>query len=384
MILRGQNSISALYTARFIQGFVCGVVTVASPLYSDEIAEVRIRGAVGVYFAVMFTAGMLYVYFFGAILSYIGMTIACTILPILFAVTFYWMPETPIYLLTTGQNDKAKKSLRWLRGVSTGYCAEIEDELNEMQSFINRPTNSNSVSSDQTSLPSKVISFFRSISVTSVTVKAIHIIFGLMAFRQLSGMNAILAYTVEIFQTAGSALNPYLCTVIFGVVQLVSTLIPIFIVDRVGRRILLIISFVGISVCLLAMVIHFHLLDQGIDIKYISWLPLIAINLYIVIFSVGLGPVPWFMMPELLSNEARGWVSSIAVCLNWTMAFLVTKCFLVMMNVWGSEATYVIFFGICLVGTIFVVVFVPETTRKTREEIHTQLSNQWIFVTKWN
>jgi SP family facilitated glucose transporter-like MFS transporter 8 len=134
-------------------------------------------------------------------------------------------------------------------------------------------------------------------------------------------------------------------------------------------------------VCLLAMVIHFHLLDQGTEIKYINWLPLIAVNLYIASFSVGLGPVPWFMMPELLSSEAKGWVSSIAVFLNWTMAFIVTRCFLVMTNVWGSEATYGIFLGICIVGTIFVVVFVPETKMRTREEIHTQLSNHCIFVT---
>jgi MFS family permease len=205
-----------------------------------------------------------------------------------------------------------------------------------------------------------------------------------MAFRQLCGVNAVLAYTVEIFQTAGSALNPYLCTVIFGVVQLVSTLIPIFIVDRVGRRILLIISCAGMGVCLLAMVIRFYVLHQGIEIKYLDWLPLIAVNLYVVAFSVGLGSIPWFMMPELLSNEARIWVSSKAVCLNWLMAFLVTKFFLIMLNVWGSEATYGTLFFVCVVGTIFVVVFVPETTRKTREEVLTQLSNHCIFVTGWH
>jgi MFS family permease len=205
-----------------------------------------------------------------------------------------------------------------------------------------------------------------------------------MAFRQLCGLNAVLAYNVQIFQTAGTVLDPYVSTAIFGVVQFVSTLIAIIIVDRVGRRILLIISGAGMVVCLLAMVIHFNLLEQGTEIKYISWLPLIAVNLYIATFSVGLGPVPWFMMPELLSNEARRWVSSMAVSFNWTTAFIVTRYFLVMTNVWGSEATYGTFLGICIVGTIFVVVFVPETKMKTREEIHTQLSNHWIFVTGWH
>jgi SP family facilitated glucose transporter-like MFS transporter 8 len=384
MIVWGKNSIPVLYTARFIQGFTSGVVTVALPLYSDEIAEVRVRGAVGSYLDLMFKVGMLYVYTTGAILSYVGMTVACTVLPVLFAVTFYWMPESPIYLLTKGQPDKAKKSLRWLRGVSTRHSAEIEDELKQMQSFIKKRTGSKSVSSDQKSLHSCVITFFRNISVTSETMKAMNIIFGLMAFLEICGMSAVLAYTVQVFQTAGSALDPYISTAIFGVVQFVSTLIPIFLVDHVGRRILLIMSGAGMVVCLLAMVIHFHLLDQGTEIKYINWLPLVAVNLYVVAFSVGLGPIPWFMMPELLSNEARGWVSSIAVCLNWAMAFLVTRFFLVMMNVMGSKATYGIFLGICIVGTIFVVVFVPETKGKTREAVHTQLSNHVLFVTGWH
>jgi SP family facilitated glucose transporter-like MFS transporter 8 len=176
------------------------------------------------------------------------MTIPCTILPVLFAVTFYWMPESPIYLFSKGQTDKAYKSLRWLRRFRTGHSVEIENELNKMQSFVDRPTGNISVSTDQTSLPSTVINLFESISVTSEAVKAMKIVF--------CGINSLLAYTVEIFQTAGSAWNPYLCTAVFGVAQFVSTLIAIMIADRIGRRILLIISVAG------PMVIHFTLMKE--------------------------------------------------------------------------------------------------------------------------
>ena len=372
MIIFAHNFIPVLYTARFILGFTCGIVTVASPLYSDEIAEVRIRGAVGVYLDIMFCVGILYVYVFGAILPYVGMSIACTILPVLFAVTFFWMPESPLYLLSKGQIDKAEKSLYWLRGVRIRHCAEIKEELEQMQSFIRGYEDSTSVSSNKTTLLSKVNDYFRSISVT--TMKAMNIIFGLMIIRQWCGMNAVVAYTVEIFQSAGTAVDPYLCTTIFGIINLVATIVPSFIVDRVGRRILLMLSGIGMAVSLLAMVFRFLTLNEGIEIKYIGWLPLISVNLYILAFSIGFGPLPWFMMPELLSNEAKSWVSSTAVCLNWAMAFLVTKFFPIMMNDMGSEATYQTFFVICLVGTVFVVVFVPETKGKTREEIHRQLS----------
>jgi len=376
MIVFAHNSIPVLYTARFILGFTIGVITVASPLYSDEIAEVRIRGAVGTYLDIMFNVGILYVYVVGAIFSYVWMSILCTILPVLFAVTFFWMPESPVHLLSKGKIDKAEKSLCWLRGVSIRHSAEVKDELEEMERFVKGCKVSTSVSSVQTSLPSNGINLFRNIFVTLATLRAMNIIFGLMTFRQWCGMNAVIAYTVEIFQEAGSALDPYICTVIFGIIQLVSTCIPIFIVECAGRRILLILSGAGMAVCLLGMVLRFFLINRGIEINFMGWVPLIAVNLYIVACSIGVGPLPWFMMPELLSNEARSWVSSTAVCLNWTMAFFVTKFFPIMINDMGSEDTYWTFFVICIVGTIFIVVFVPETKGKTREEIHRLLSRK--------
>jgi hypothetical protein len=286
------------------------------------------------------------------------------------------MPESPIYLLSKGQIDKAEKSLRWLRGANSQHSAEIQDELKQMQSFIKEFKVNTSASNDTVSISATISNFFKSISMTSATAKAMNIIFGLMVFRQLCGMNAVLAYTVEIFEVAGSSLNPHLCTVIVGIIQLMATCIPYFIVDYVGRRVLLIISGAGMGVCLLAMVIRFYLLNQGIDVPFMGWLPVIAVNLYIIACSVGFGPLPWFMMPELLSNEAKNWVSSIAVCLNWALAFLVTKFFPIMMNDMGSEATYGTFLVICLLGTIFIVIFIPETKGKTREEIYRQLAKK--------
>jgi len=374
MLMFAHNSISVLYTARFILGFTCGIATVVFPLYSDEIAEVRVRGSLGVYLHLMFCVGILYVYIFGAILPYVRMSIACTVLPVLFAVTFFWMPESPLHLLNKGQTDKAKESLRWLRGVRIRHHPEIEDELEQMQNFRRMYEDSTSVSSNQTALLSNVINFFK--CTYRATLRAMIIIFGLMIFRQWCGVNAVQAYTVEIFQSAGSALDPYIATIIYGIIQVVSACVPLFIADRVGRRTLLLISGIGMAVSLLAMAFRSYTINEGIEIKYIGWLPLIFINLYIVAFSIGFGPVPWFVMPELLSNEAKGWVSSIAVCLNWAMAFLVTKFFPIMMNDLGSEVTYKTFFSICLVGTFFVFICVPETTGRSREQIYRHLSRK--------
>ncbi|PSN32736.1 Facilitated trehalose transporter Tret1 [Blattella germanica] len=372
MIVVADHSIPLLYAARFIQGFTCGVITVASPLYSEEIAETEIRGTLGVYLDLMFNVGILYVYVLGAAFPYLWMSIISTALPVIFAITFFWMPESPIYLLSKGRVAKAEKALCRLRGTPNRRTASIDEEFKQMQKFIKRTEVSASRRNE--SCCGSISDFFRSFSISFGTLKAMNIIFGLMIFRQISGMNAILAYTVEIFQVAGSSLDPHLCTVIVGVIQLIATFLPYFIVDLAGRRILLILSGAGMGVCLLAMVVRFYLLREGIEIAMMGWLPLVAVNLYIIACSVGFGPLPWFMMPELLSNEAKSWVSSTAVCLNWALAFVVTKFFPVMMNDMGSEATYLTFFVICLVGTLFVIVFVPETKGKSREQIQNELN----------
>jgi MFS family permease len=239
---------------------------------------------------------------------------------------------------------------------------------------------STSVSSNQTALLSNVINFFK--CTYRATLRAMIIIFGLMIFRQWCGVNAVQAYTVEIFQSAGSALDPYIATIIYGIIQVVSACVPLFIADRVGRRPLLLISGMGMALSLLAMAFRSYTINEVIEIKYIGWLPLIFINFYIIAFSIGFGPVPWFIMPELLSNEAKGWVSSIAVCLNWAMAFLVTKFFPIMMNDMGSESTYQTFFTICVVGILFVALCVPETNGRTPDAIQGRLSRKtWCSPT---
>ncbi|XP_069694794.1 facilitated trehalose transporter Tret1-like [Periplaneta americana] len=373
MIIFADHSIPMLYSARLILGFTCGVVTVASPLYTEEVADVSNRGALGIYMTITFAVGVFYVYLVGAVLPYFWMSIASTITPVIFVLTFFWMPESPIYLLTKDRVEDARKSLCWLRGVHLPI-AETEDEFREMQSFVKGYQAKVSAPSNQSAY-SNVRIFFKNFR-TPATLKATCIIFGLMIFRQLCGEYAVLAYTVEMFSVSGSFLNPYTCTIIVGAIQVIAAYIPYYIVDRVGRRILLIVSGAGMGVSLLALVIRFYLVDKGVEISLMGWVPLIAVNIYTIAYCVGFGPLPWFMMPELLNNDAKGWVSSLAVCFNWALAFVVTKFYPIMMHVLGSEITYGSFFVICLLGTIFAIIFVPETVGKTREEIQIELSGK--------
>ncbi|PSN32740.1 Facilitated trehalose transporter Tret1, partial [Blattella germanica] len=364
------------YNALFQRIETChspGTATVATPLYNEEIAEVRVRGALGVNMDMMFNVGILYIYIIGALESYYWLSISACIIPALFAVTFIWMPESPIYLLSKGETEKAEKSLRWLRGISSAKSQDIERELNQMHKYINDSVVKKTKPVIEKSKSQLLKEYIADISLKSPTAKAIKIIFGLMIFQQLTGIDAVIYYTVDIFNDAGTSLSPFVCTIIVGVLPLISTYIPSLIVDRAGRRILLIISELGMAVSLLFLSLHFSMQSNHMDVSWSGWVPLIAVNAFIISFSIGFGPLPWLIMAELLTTEAKVWVSSMAVCLNWSLTFAVTKLFPIINRDLGPAMTYGGFCVICILGTIFVILFVPETQGKSREDIQIEL-----------
>ncbi|XP_069696650.1 facilitated trehalose transporter Tret1-2 homolog [Periplaneta americana] len=373
IIFVAQDSVPWLYCARFIMGIACGAATVATPLYNEEIAEVRVRGTLGVNMDMMFNVGILYIYVVGALDSYVWLSVSACVVPAIFAVTFFWMPESPVFLLSKGQTEKAEQSLRWLRGIGKTKSPDIERELGQMQKFLNESLSKKTKPVTEKTKCRVFKECFADISMSSPTAKAVRIIFGLMTFQQLTGIDAVIYYTVDIFRDAGSSLSPFVCTVVVGILQLISTYIPSLIVDRAGRRILLILSELGMAVSLLVLSLHFAMQNNRADVSWTGWIPLAAVNMFIVAFSIGFGPLPWLIMAELLSAEAKVWVSSMAVCLNWSLTFAVTKLFPIINRDLGPAMTYGGFCFICILGTAFVILFVPETQGKSREDIQLEL-----------
>ena len=345
----------------------------ATPLYNEEIAEVRIRGALGVNLDLMFNAGILYVYIIGALESYLWLSISACIIPAIFAVTFFWMPESPMFLVSNGEFGKAETSLRWLRGLDKERSLDIESELNRMKDFVNDSFSKKTTHVTKYTKRGALKLRIADLSVTTSTTKAFRIILGLMTFQQLTGVEAVIFYSVDIFNEAGSSISSSVCSIIVGMLQLISTYIPSVTVDRAGRRILLILSELGMAVSLFALSLHFTMQNNGAEVLWAGWIPLVALNVYIVAFSVGFGPLPWLIMAELLSTEAKVWVSSLAVCFNWSLTFAVTKLFPVVNRDVGPAITYGGLCFICVLGVAFVVFFVPETRGKSREDIQLQL-----------
>lgn len=270
------NSIAMLLIGRILLGFSGGAFFVVAPMYIGEIAQKEIRGALGSFFQLMVTIGILFVYAVGYDLNVFTFSIICGVLPLVFAVAFVFMPESPLYLISKDRSEDAIKSLKWLRGEHYDFS----DELNELQSQHDADKNNK-------------ISIMAALK-RRATVKALVIIVGLMFFLQLSGINIVIFYTGFIFDAAHIDIKTELAIILIGIVQVVATFIASMIVDKTGRRVLLLISISVMALCKILLGVYFFMSnnDQK-SVENLGWLPVVALCLYIIVFSLGFGPIPW-------------------------------------------------------------------------------------------
>ncbi|XP_018327911.1 facilitated trehalose transporter Tret1-like [Agrilus planipennis] len=344
-----------LYIARLVAGLVVGLICVAAPMYITDLAEPRIRGSLGGFFQLQVTIGLLVEYILGSVeKSFTYLALISAILPALHLITFSFMPESPVYLTAKGKIDDARKSLQWFRGKSY----DVEDELFRIHESITEAARNKAGLSDL--IRSKAAS------------KALVISLALMLFQQLSGVNAVLFYAEKIFKDSGSKMSPNMCAIFIGTMQVVATYVSTLLVDRAGRKILLIISSSVMAVCSCSLGIYFYL-KTITDVSNLSFLPLISLTIFIIVFSIGFGPIPWMISGELFTPEFKGRACSIAAAFNWTLAFAVTKLFSTLVQCFGAGITFGIFSAISFFGAVFCIIVVPETKGKTMEEVQVLL-----------
>ncbi|XP_067013900.2 facilitated trehalose transporter Tret1 [Anabrus simplex] len=368
LILFADETIVLVYVGRFLCGLATGATTVLVPQYNEEIAEDAIRGALGIYMDFMLCNGVTLINIFGAYLSYTWFTIASCIASAIFLFTFVWVPESPVYLIMKDRMEEATEALSWLRQGKRSY--DVQEELRYLQ------VNLISQSDDQEPRPfcDMLMRILNKLSFKSRTFRTVFIVYGLMVFQIVGGIDAVLFYTVDIFNDVGSDLSSNVSSIIVAVCQSVCNLISAFYVDSLGRRPMLLISAFITAVCHAALAIYFYFKGSGIDMESWSWIPVVALILFVIGFTVGFSQLPWLMMAELVPTRTKTWVNAGAVTLNWTMVFVITKDFPDMVQYLGNDVTYGLFSCMCVMSFVFVAIWVPETKGKSREEIQEALS----------
>lgn len=347
-----------IYAGRFLTGLASGAFCVAAPLYTNEIAVTSIRGTLGTFFQLLLTVGILITYIGGAYLTSKELAILCLVIPLIFAVLFFFQPETPVYYVKKNKKNDAIASLKRLRGSDYNCTEELEEIEKTLQS-------------DGASKVSYV-----QVLKTRAAVMSLIICFCLMFFQQMSGVNAIIFYTSSIFAEAKSSLDASTATIIVGVFQVVATFLSSVIIDKFGRKILLLCSVLFMMLSGLVLAIFFTLKNGGTDVSGISFLPILCVIVFISAFSLGFGPIPWMIAAELLPPEIKTVASSAAATFNWLLAFIITRFYHSVAEAVGQDTTFYIFSAICLLGTLFVFFVVPETKGKSILEVQDMLNGK--------
>lgn len=178
-------------------------------------------------------------------------------------------------------------------------------------------------------------------------------------------------------QDANTGIEPDLATIVVGIMQVIATFVSVLVVDKLGRRLLLLVSALVMALSTIAMGVYFYMKDNDeASVSELGWLPVCALCIFIIMFSIGFGPVPWLMMGELFASDIKGVAGSIAGTSNWVLAFIVTKTFVNLKKALGTGQTFWLFSGITLVGVIFVFLCVPETKGKSLNEIQEGLKGK--------
>ncbi|CAG7716652.1 unnamed protein product [Allacma fusca] len=353
LLITYADNILMIYFGRLTTGFCAGAFSLAAPVYISETSQDDLRGLLGSGFQVMVTIGILFVYVVGDLAPWGWLSLVSGFGPLVFLVLMIFPPESPRWLISNGKYLEASEALQWLRGASCSQ--DVEEELNLIKKSV-----------DEGKQGSVILKDFLAPSILKPTLIAL----ALMLFQQLSGINAIIFYATEIFEDADSDIRPGICTIIVGVFQVLATALSSILVDRAGRKFLLIVSGAAMCLFLVLLGVFFYLkVDDPAMEENIGWLPLFSLVFFIIFFSLGFGPIPWVMMGELLPQHVKGLASALATSFNWTLVFFVTRFFNELKDAIGPEWCYWLFAIICAAGTIFVCVFVPETKGRSLDEI---------------
>ncbi|CAM8912476.1 unnamed protein product [Rhodiola kirilowii] len=346
------NDSSFLYLGRLLEGFGVGIFSYVVPVYIAEISPQNLRGTLGSINQLSVTIGTLIAYLLGLVVPWRPLAILGVVPCALLIPGLFFIPESPRWLAKMGMNEDFEASLMVLRG----FDSDISSELNDIKRSVQSARKSSIRFAE---LKKKRYWFPLTIGI------------GLLALQQLSGINALVFYSTSIFEEAGITASD-LATCGLGAIQVAATGASVWLVDKAGRRLLLTISSVGVTISLVIVAVAFYIKDAVSEDSSLygimSYTTVFGVVATVFSVSLGLGPIPWLIMSEILPVKIKGLAGSVATLTNWLMAFIVTMTANLLLT-WDKGGTFTIYAFLAAFTVVFVTLWVPETKGRTLEEI---------------
>jgi MFS transporter, SP family, xylose:H+ symportor len=355
----GPAALTPFIMYRILCGVGVGIASMLSPLYIAEIAPSSIRGRLVSFNQLSIVLGMLLVYFVNWGIASQGdeawiqstgwrlMLISEAIPALLFLGLLTLVPDTPRWFAMKGRHDKALAVLNRLVGEE-----EARTTMQEIEASLVVPTHSGTGTS--------LFAFGSMVIVAGVL---------LSVFQQFVGINAVLYYAPLMFKNLGASTDSALMqTVIVGIANVIFTVVAILTVDRLGRKPLLIIGglVMGVAMVTLGFLFQANAVGTG---------PLIAAVAYIAGFALSWGPVTWVLLSEMFPNSVKNKAMAIAVAAQWIANLFVSWSFKILIGnsalnaMFNHGFPYWVYGAMSFLAAAFVYFYVPETKRRTLEEI---------------
>ncbi|XP_034943114.1 facilitated trehalose transporter Tret1-like [Chelonus insularis] len=353
-----------LIIARIMAGLSLGVSFCVSPLYLGEIASTKLRGMIGSTYGIMANAGILFSFI---IIPYLSMSVASGVflsISVVVQVALYFILESPYFLMLVGRESEAEAVLEKLRGK-----LDVSEELEIMKNSIKEKT------SQKHSLLDSLKLLFQDKS----NLRAFIIINLFLIPFYFGGLAAIMIYGHVIFQAAGNSISEHVAVISIAATQLIASLIMSLLVDRVGRKPLVLFSGVCGGICNFVIGFYFFTKDY-MDINVVSYntVPLLAAIVLVFSFNIGIASIQPVIVGEILSTEIKAIGSCLTSLIGGFQAIVSLKMYLILTD--GLHLGHSIpFFGFAialLVTTIVLYCITPETKGKTFAEIQKMLGKK--------
>jgi len=351
-------SVPMLIGFRFVLGLAVGAASFVAPLYISEVSPPRVRGGLVSFNQLAVTTGILVSYlvdfaFQGVPGNWRWMLGLALVPGVALALGMLTVPHTPRWLGQNGRDDEARDVLERLR--SGDEDADIDGEMHEIDEVAKREQGT-------------TIKDLFSASVRPLLLVGL----ALAIFQQLVGVNTVIYYAPTILAKTGLTNSGSIAQTVFvGITNVVFTAAAVLLLDRVGRRPLLLIGTAGLTVALAILAVYF--LVPGIE-KGAPWLALAGLLLFIASFAIGLGPVFWLMISEIFPMGVRSKAMSVSTIANWLANFVVAGTFLTVTSLITQQGTFFIYTGIGVLAFLFFAWRVPETKNRSLEDIQSELT----------
>lgn len=352
-----------LVVYRIIGGFGIGIVSIVSPVYISEVSPARVRGTMVSFYQLFITIGFLLAYLVNYLIlkgasldstapelgvrmfnnEYWRGMLGCETIPdLLFLFVIFFIPESPRWLIVKGRDEQAYSILRRIYG--------SEKEAQE------------GLAATRQSIAGEVKTEWKTLLEPGIR-KAVLVGSAIAILGQFMGVNAVLYYGPKIFTDAGFS-DPLFSTVLVGIVNMLTTVIALLIIDKVGRKKLVWWGVGGMIVCLLMIGLYFI---PGTNLP--NWFMLTFFLLYVFCTAISISAVVFVLLSEMYPNRVRGLAMSIAGFALWIGTYLIGQLTPWMLENLTPSGTFFLFAFMCLPYLWIMYKYVPDTTGKTLEEI---------------